>query len=110
MARLKLFIPLIIFCALGIVLYRGLALDPQRLPSALIGKAFPEFELPGHDPFGELGDALREAIEIIEYHKAANGDALRYQLPEIRGSRRVGCIIGGNPATDCDFQCTPCPV
>src|SRR5690606_40149714 len=30
-------------------LYRGLYLDPTRLPSALVGKPFPEFALPALD-------------------------------------------------------------
>ncbi len=39
------FIPLILFIALGTVLYRGLFLDPQAIPSALIGKSVPSFNL-----------------------------------------------------------------
>lgn len=46
MNRLKLFAPLIIFAALAVLLYRGLSLDPKELPSALIGKPFPDFQLP----------------------------------------------------------------
>lgn len=39
------FLPLIVFIALGVVLYRGLFLNPQELPSALIGKPVPAFSL-----------------------------------------------------------------
>ncbi len=46
MARLKLFIPLSIFIAIAAFLLRGLYLDPQALPSALIDKPLPDFELP----------------------------------------------------------------
>ncbi len=49
MGRLKLFVPLIICAVMGVVLFRGLDLDPQELPSALIGKPLPEFALPGLD-------------------------------------------------------------
>ena len=45
MNKLIRFIPIILFVALGIVLYRGLSLNPTELPSALIGKSFPEFSL-----------------------------------------------------------------
>jgi len=45
MNKLIRFIPLILFFALGIVLFRGLSLNPTALPSALIGKSFPEFSL-----------------------------------------------------------------
>ncbi|PCH97473.1 MAG: DsbE family thiol:disulfide interchange protein [Gammaproteobacteria bacterium] len=39
------FLPLILVIALGVVLYRGLSLNPQDMPSALIGKAMPDFSL-----------------------------------------------------------------
>lgn len=47
MARLKLFIPLIIFAGLAVVFYNMLDGDynPQELPSALIGNPVPAFEL-----------------------------------------------------------------
>lgn len=65
MGRLKLFIPLVIFVALGLVLFRGLALDPQELPSALIGKPFPQFELPGlHGKTRRTEDLLGEVALI----------------------------------------------
>lgn len=44
--RLKLFIPLILFAVMALFLFRGLSLDPQELPSALIDRPLPEFELP----------------------------------------------------------------
>ena len=40
------FIPLILFVLLGILLYRGLFLNPQAMPSAMIGKPLPNFALP----------------------------------------------------------------
>jgi cytochrome c biogenesis protein CcmG/thiol:disulfide interchange protein DsbE len=45
MARWLLFIPLILFLVLGLFLYRGLSIDPTELPSALLNKPFPEFQL-----------------------------------------------------------------
>jgi cytochrome c biogenesis protein CcmG/thiol:disulfide interchange protein DsbE len=45
-ARLKLFLPLILFAFLALFLFRGLGLDPQELPSALIDRPLPEFALP----------------------------------------------------------------
>lgn len=45
MGRLKLFIPLIVFAVMAVFLFVGLDRDPNELPSALVGKAFPEFEL-----------------------------------------------------------------
>jgi len=45
MGKIIRFIPLILFIALGVVLYRGLSLNPQALPSALVGQEMPEFTL-----------------------------------------------------------------
>lgn len=45
MRRLILFIPLAIFFVMGIFLWRGLQLDPTELPSALIDKPMPTFQL-----------------------------------------------------------------
>ena len=45
-SRFKLFIPLIIFVVMAFFLWRGLSIDPKHLPSALIDKPMPEFELP----------------------------------------------------------------
>jgi cytochrome c biogenesis protein CcmG/thiol:disulfide interchange protein DsbE len=44
-SRLKLFLPLALFVALALLLYRGLSLDPRELPSALIDRPLPEFSL-----------------------------------------------------------------
>ncbi|MFV8817428.1 DsbE family thiol:disulfide interchange protein [Haliea sp. E17] len=44
-ARLKLFLPLILFAVLAAFLVRGLQLDPQELPSALIDRPLPAFSL-----------------------------------------------------------------
>ncbi len=46
MRRLKLFLPLGIFALLAVLLFRGLSLDPQALPSALIDRPLPAFSLP----------------------------------------------------------------
>ena len=46
MKRWTLFIPLAVFFFLGFFLWRGLYLDPKDVPSALVDKTFPEFNLP----------------------------------------------------------------
>jgi cytochrome c biogenesis protein CcmG/thiol:disulfide interchange protein DsbE len=46
MNRLKLFLPLVIFAILAIFLMRGLKLDPNAMPSALLDKPWPVFSLP----------------------------------------------------------------
>jgi len=46
---LMLLLPLALFLSIVVLLYRGLFLDPTRLPSALVGKPFPSFALPSLD-------------------------------------------------------------
>lgn len=46
MNRIALFIPLVIFVVLAVLFWRGLSLDPNEMPSALLDKPLPEFELP----------------------------------------------------------------
>ncbi|MBA1261677.1 DsbE family thiol:disulfide interchange protein [Stutzerimonas stutzeri] len=51
MKRLLMLLPLAIFLAVAVFLYRGLFLDPSELPSALIDKPLPAFSLPSlEDP------------------------------------------------------------
>ena len=44
--RLFLFIPLVIFAVMAILFWRGLSLNPNEMPSALLDKPVPVFELP----------------------------------------------------------------
>lgn len=44
--RLFLFVPLIVFAGMAIFFWRGLSLDPNAMPSALLNKPVPAFELP----------------------------------------------------------------
>jgi len=46
MKRVYLFVPLVIFIVLAVLLGRGLMLDPNNMPSALINQSVPEFNLP----------------------------------------------------------------
>ena len=45
MNKIIRFIPLVVMLALGVVLYRGLSLNPQALPSALVDQKMPAFSL-----------------------------------------------------------------
>ncbi len=46
MKRWTLFLPFGLFILLGFMLWRGLYLNPKDVPSALVGKQFPQFNLP----------------------------------------------------------------
>jgi cytochrome c biogenesis protein CcmG/thiol:disulfide interchange protein DsbE len=64
---LRYLVPLAIFFVLVAFLYRGLSLDPKRVPSPLVGKPMPEFSLPRlQDPAATLSDAdLRGKVSIL---------------------------------------------
>lgn len=44
--RLFLFIPVAVVALLALLFWRGLSLDPNEMPSALLNKSVPAFELP----------------------------------------------------------------
>lgn len=60
--RLKLFIPLALFASLAVLLFRGLSLDPQALPSALVDKPLPTFDLPvlSNEMRNDMPDGMRD--------------------------------------------------
>lgn len=39
-------LPVVVFAVIGFFLYQGLSLDPKEIPSALINKPAPQFDLP----------------------------------------------------------------
>ena len=54
---LRYLVPLGIFIVLVAFLYRGLSLDPKRVPSPLVGKPMPAFSLPRlKDPAATISD------------------------------------------------------
>jgi len=44
--RVFLFVPLVVFAVLAAFFWRGLSLDPSKMPSALLNKPVPPFSLP----------------------------------------------------------------
>ena len=48
-------IPVVVFAALALLLWKGLSGNPAELPSALIGKPVPEFNLPAIEGLGSPG-------------------------------------------------------
>lgn len=53
--KLKFAVPLVLFLVLSAFLWKGLRMDPRRVPSPLIGKPAPEFVLSDiHDPTKKL--------------------------------------------------------
>jgi cytochrome c biogenesis protein CcmG/thiol:disulfide interchange protein DsbE len=64
---LRYLVPLAIFIVLAAFLYRGLSIDPKRVPSPLIGKPMPEFSLPRlQDPTATLSNTdLMGKVSIL---------------------------------------------
>ena len=64
---LRYLVPLAIFIVLVAFLYRGLSLDPKRVPSPLVGKPMPEFSLPRlKDPDATISDTdLKGKVSIL---------------------------------------------
>ncbi|TFH73322.1 DsbE family thiol:disulfide interchange protein [Gammaproteobacteria bacterium LSUCC0112] len=60
MNKLKLFLPVIIFFVLAVFMWRGLYLDSRTLPSVLIDRPLPEFQLRSL----ELGDQLVSTADL----------------------------------------------
>jgi cytochrome c biogenesis protein CcmG/thiol:disulfide interchange protein DsbE len=46
MRSLKYLLPVVLFAAIAVALYEGLSLDPKEIPSVLIDKPVPAFDLP----------------------------------------------------------------
>ncbi len=67
MRQLRYLAPLAIFITLVIFLYRGLSLDPKRVPSPLVGKPMPEFTLPRlKDPAATISDTdLKGKVSVL---------------------------------------------
>ena len=64
---LRYLVPLAIFFILVAFLYRGLSLDPKRVPSPLVGKPMPELSLPRlQDPAATLSDSdLKGKVSVL---------------------------------------------
>ena len=63
----KFLIPIALFALLGVLLWAGLALDPRKIPSPLIGKPLPAFALPTvTDPRRVVGNEnLRGRVYLL---------------------------------------------
>ena len=63
---LRYLVPLAIFMVLVAFLYRGLSLDPKRIPSPLVGKPMQEFSLPSlKDPAVTISNAITRTVCFI---------------------------------------------
>ncbi|MFV0278215.1 MAG: DsbE family thiol:disulfide interchange protein [Parahaliea sp.] len=99
--RLKLFLPLILFAVLALLLFRGLSLDPQAMPSALIDKPFPEFSLPALDERGYLDRSLLLGKVSLVNVWATWCVSCRVEHPYLNKLRQAGVhVVGVNYKDD----------
>ncbi len=96
MNRLKLFIPLGIFMVLVGFFWRGLSLDPEEMPSALIGKPFPEFALASLEDKPLTNASLMGQVNLVNIW-ATWCVACKYEHPVLNQLAEQGVnIIGIN--------------
>lgn len=103
MKRLKLFVPLFIFAALALLFWYGLKLDPSHMPSALVGRPVPDFELP---VLGKPGETATRADLKGDYDYALINVwatwciPCRKELPYLTQLREQGVTIFGINSKD----------
>lgn len=95
MRRLLLILPLLLFLAIALFLYRGLYLDPSELPSTLIDKPFPAFDLPAVE-----GDRRYTRDDLIGKPALVNVWATwcpscRFEHPVLNKLAEAGVVIYG---------------
>ncbi|MGA0839302.1 MAG: DsbE family thiol:disulfide interchange protein [Pseudomonadales bacterium] len=111
MSRASLFVPLGLFLLIVVVGYVGFSLnDPHKLPSALIGKPFPEFSAPRLGATDEQvgrADLLGEPVLVNVWATwcptcmAEHGELLR--IGAETGIRIVGVNYKDDPAKALDW-------
>jgi cytochrome c biogenesis protein CcmG/thiol:disulfide interchange protein DsbE len=95
MARIRLFVPLIIFLALAALLYLGLGHDPRELPSALVDRPVPAFALPALGDDKPLDQTLfRDSPRLLNVW-ATWCSACRDEHPFLVELARAGVSIVG---------------
>jgi cytochrome c biogenesis protein CcmG, thiol:disulfide interchange protein DsbE len=101
MKRLLMLIPLALFLAVALFLYRGLYLNPTELPSALIDKPFPAFNLPAVSGGGRLTEADLQGQPALVNVWATWCPSCRAEHPFLTELRAQGVrIIGVNYKDD----------
>ncbi|MEC9344588.1 MAG: DsbE family thiol:disulfide interchange protein [Pseudomonadota bacterium] len=86
-------LPVVVFATIGWFLYQGLSLDPKTIPSALINKPVPEFDLPplpGHERGLSRAD-LTEPVQLVNVF-ASWCVACRVEHPLLMEMQRKGVV------------------
>jgi len=94
---IKRFGPLLVFFSLVVLLFVGLSLNPRLVPSPLIGKPMPTFNLPRLNQAGNFGDAdIKGQVTLVSVW-ASWCFACRQEHETVKALARKGVrIIGFN--------------
>jgi cytochrome c biogenesis protein CcmG/thiol:disulfide interchange protein DsbE len=93
--RAKLFLPLAVFMVLIFFFWRGLSLDPNAMPSALIDKSFPVFTLKRlQDDMPVYRDSLLGKVNLVNVW-ATWCAACKYEHPVLNNLAEQGVSIVG---------------
>ncbi|MEL6964338.1 MAG: DsbE family thiol:disulfide interchange protein [Pseudomonadota bacterium] len=98
-SRLGYLLPVVVFVVIGLGLGIGLTRDPSTLPSALIDKPVPEFDLPaleaaGIDKPGLASADLQGKVQLVNVFASWCGPC-RIEHPFLMRMAREGVILQG---------------
>jgi cytochrome c biogenesis protein CcmG/thiol:disulfide interchange protein DsbE len=94
--KLRFTLPLVAFLALATLLWAGLSLEPSKLPSPLIGKPAPEFDLPRlRDPEARFRTADLRGEPALVNVWASWCVTCRQEHPMLERLRNAGVPIYG---------------
>ena len=95
MRRWMMVLPLAVFLVVAVFLYRGLYLNPAELPSAMIGKPFPAFNLPNVQGDRQLTEAELKGKPALVNVWATWCISCRVEHPVLNKLAEQGVVIYG---------------
>lgn len=94
MPRLRLFLPLLVFMILAVLLWRGLSLDPNYMPTALEDRPLPAFKLSTLDGQSVTEQDLLGSVALINVW-ATWCPSCQVEHAYLNELKRAGVVIYG---------------